>query len=200
SSRVMSGEPASLGLTLQGRAEGAVVIITGLVPGMELSTGDAVGADTWQVSATDLRDVWIGPPKSFVGSTDLVAELRWPDDKSADRQTMHVEWVSPPPVQRPLDREEITAAPPIPPAPAQRQLDREEITAAPPISPPPVQRPLDREEITAAPPIPPGPAPRQTRSGRNQGGATDPTGDRTAPTRTGKNQRGGPDAPGPPAT
>jgi hypothetical protein len=161
SSRGMSGEPAPLGLTLQGRAEGAVVIITGLVPGMELSTGGAVGADAWEVSATDLRDVWIGPPKSFVGSVDLVAELRWPDNKIADRQTIHLEWVSPVLAQHQLDREEITAAPPTPPAQAPRQLDREEITAAPPIPPAPAPRQLDREEITAAPPTPPAQAPRQ---------------------------------------
>jgi len=164
SSRAMSGEPVPLGLALQGPAEGAVVIITGLVPGMELSTGGAVGADAWQVPATDLSDAWISPPESFVGSTDLVAELRWPDNKIADRQTIHVEWVppvSPAPPQRQLDREEITAAPPISPAPAQRQLDREEITAAPPISPAPAQRQLDREEITATLPISPAPAQRQ---------------------------------------
>ncbi len=164
SSRAMSGEPVPLGLALQGPAEGAVVIITGLVPGMELSTGGAVGADAWRVPATDLSDAWISPPESFVGSTDLVAELRWPDNKIADRQTIHVEWVppvSPAPPQRQLDREEITAAPPISPAPAQRQLDREEITAAPPISPAPAQRQLDREEITATLPISPAPAQRQ---------------------------------------
>jgi len=151
SSRAMSGEPAPLGLALQGRAEGAVVIIRGLVPGMELSAGGAVGADAWQVPATDLSDVWISPPESFVGSADLVAELRWADDKIADRQAIHVEWappVSPAPAQRQLDREDIAAAPPVSSAPAQRQLDREEITAAPPVSPAPAQRQLDREEIT----------------------------------------------------
>jgi hypothetical protein len=146
SSREMSEKPAPLGLTLQGRAEGAVVIITGLVPGMELSTGSAVGAGAWEVSATDLGDVWISPPKSFVGSADLVAELRWPGDKIADRQTIYVEWVSPL-AQHQLDREETTAVPPILPAPAQRQLDREEITVVPPTPPAPAQRQLDREEI-----------------------------------------------------
>jgi hypothetical protein len=164
SSRAMSGEPAPLGLALQGRAEGAVVIIRGLVPGMELSAGDAVGADAWQVPATDLSDVWISPPESFVGSADLVAELRWADDKIADRQAIHVEWappISPAPSQRQLDREEITTAPPVAPAPAQRQLDREDIAAAPPVSSAPAQRQLDREEITAAPPVSPAPAQRQ---------------------------------------
>jgi hypothetical protein len=174
SSRAMSGEPALLGLALQGWAEGAVVIIRGLV-GMELSAGDAVGADAWQVPATDLSDVWISPPESFVGSADLVAELRWADDKIADRQAIHVEWappVSPAPAQRQLDREDIAATPPVSSAPAQRQLDREEITAAPPVSSAPAQRQLDREENTATPPISPAPAQRQL--GREENTATPP--------------------------
>jgi hypothetical protein len=184
SSRGMSGKPAPLGLTLQGRAEGAVVIITGLMPGMELSMGGAVGADAWKVLATDLGDAWISPPENFVGSVDLVAELRLSDDKISDRQAIHFEWaprtslrsaqrqlvgeeitavppISPTPAQRHLDRDEITALPPISPRAAQYQLDREEITAVPPISPTPAQRQLDRDEITAVPPISPTPAQRQ---------------------------------------
>ena len=49
SSRVSSGEPMPLGVALRGRAEGAVVIIKGLVPGMDLSAGNAVGTDAWQL-------------------------------------------------------------------------------------------------------------------------------------------------------
>ena len=157
SSRGMSGKPAPLGLVLQGRAEGAVVIIRGLMPGMELSMGGAVGADAWKMLATDLDDAWISPLESFVGSVDLVAELRLPDDKISDRQAIHFEWappISPAPAQQQLDREEITAVPPISAAPAQRQRDREEITAVS-ISPTPAQRQFDREEITAVPPISP---------------------------------------------
>src|SRR5215217_6260181 len=44
-SRGLSGEPIPLGLTLSGRAHGGVVIIAGLVPGMTLSNGNAVGSD-----------------------------------------------------------------------------------------------------------------------------------------------------------
>jgi hypothetical protein len=81
SSRGISGEPAPLGLALQGRAEGAIVIITGLVPGMELSTGRAVGDKAWQLSATDLRYASIAPSEGFVGSADLIAELRLSNGK-----------------------------------------------------------------------------------------------------------------------
>ena len=154
SSRGMSGKPAPLGLVLQGRAEGAVVIIRGLMPGMELSMGGAVGADAWKMLATDLDDAWISPLESFVGSVDLVAELRLPDDKISDRQAIHFEWappISPAPAQQQLDREEITAVS-ISPTPAQRQFDREEITAVPPISPTAAQTKLDQEEIAAVPP------------------------------------------------
>src|SRR5215831_5057100 len=110
SSRGISGEPAPLGLALQGRAEGAIVIITGLVPGMELSTGRAVGDKAWQLSATDLRDAWIAPSEGFVGSADLIAELRLSNDKIADRRAIHLEWmapISPPPARPEPDRESI---------------------------------------------------------------------------------------------
>ena len=65
SSRVSSGEPMPLGVALRGRAEGAVVIIKGLLPGMDLSAGNAVGTDAWQLLATDLGDAWIAPPEGF---------------------------------------------------------------------------------------------------------------------------------------
>ena len=87
------GEPAPLGLTLQGKLDGAVVTLTGLLPGMELSNGDRIGVDAWRLTATDLGDVWVGPPDGFVGSIDIIAELRSPNDKVVDRQTVHLEWL-----------------------------------------------------------------------------------------------------------
>src|SRR5207249_4768695 len=64
------GEPVPIGLALRGPANDAVVILRGLVSGMELSTGGAVSGDTWQLSATDLPYAWIAPPEGFVGSAD----------------------------------------------------------------------------------------------------------------------------------
>jgi hypothetical protein len=110
SSRGVSGKPAPIGLALRGAANDAVVLIRGLVPGMELSTGGAVSGDTWQLSATDLPYAWIAPPEGFVGSADLVAELRLSNDKIADRRAIHLEWMTP-----------------ISPAPARPELDRESI-------------------------------------------------------------------------
>jgi hypothetical protein len=104
------GEPAPIGLALRGRANDAVVILRGLAPGMELSAGSAVTRDSWQLSATDLPYAWIAPPEGFVGSADLVAELRLSNDKIADRRAIHLEWITP-----------------ISPAPARPEVDGESI-------------------------------------------------------------------------
>ena len=101
----VSGKPAPLGLTLQGKLDGAVITLTGLLPGMELSNGERIGADAWHLTATDLGDVWVGPPDGFVGSIDIIAELRSPNDKVVDRQTVHLEWL--PPTSLGFTQEEI---------------------------------------------------------------------------------------------
>ena len=149
--RVSSGEPMPLGVALRGRAEGAVVIIKGLVLGMELSAGNAVGIDAWQLSATDLGDAWIAPPEGFVGSTHLVAELRLSDEKMADQQMIQIDWVSA--IAAPAGThgqfQEIAAEPPISPPLTDRQLA--EAAAGPPISPSPTQ--FQPEAIAADPPI-----------------------------------------------
>jgi hypothetical protein len=143
SSRGMSGEPAPLGLEVQGLAEGAVVLIKGLVPGMELSTGGSVDGDTWQLSARDLHYAWIAPPEGFVGSADLIAELRMSNDKIADRKAIHLEWTGP-----------------ISPTSTERQLDQKEMTVAPPLSSEP-RVSSEVSEASMAPSIPTEPAPAQ---------------------------------------
>ena len=92
SSPAVSGEPAPLGLTLWGAANGAVVLLRGLPPGMELSAGSAVSDGLWQLSAADLPDAWIAPPDGFVGSAHLVAELQLPNSRIIDRRSVRLEW------------------------------------------------------------------------------------------------------------
>jgi hypothetical protein len=150
------GEPAPIGLALRGRSNDAVVILRGLAPGMELSAGSAVSGDSWQLSATDLPYAWIAPPKDFVGSADLVAELRLPNAQIADRQTLHVKW-APAAAPGPGDEqkhEELIGQkennPVSPTAPATVQHpndnDTEAITSAPSISAHASPDHLDREE------------------------------------------------------
>lgn len=133
------GEPAPLGLTLQGGASDAVVIIKGLVPGMELSTGNLVAADTWQLRATDLPYAWIAPPAGFVGSVDLVAELRLPNSQILDRQSIRLEWTQPAAnSEQDREREQMTQ-------------QKQELEVMPPIAPAATPHPNDQDLITATP-------------------------------------------------
>jgi hypothetical protein len=119
----ITGEPVPLGLTIQGLADGAVVIITGLVPGMTLSTGNALGANVWQVPATDLANTWVGPPTDFVGMVDLIAELQLVDATVIHRQPIHIEWSS----TGTAVAAQVPALTPAPEAvPAPRQLEQAE--------------------------------------------------------------------------
>ena len=96
-SRGMSGDPVKLALAIEGSAEGAVVIITGVLAGMEISTGNEVAAHRWEVLPDDVPYTFVAPPEKFVGSVGLVAELRLANDKIVDRQPVYLEWSPPSP-------------------------------------------------------------------------------------------------------
>jgi len=163
-----SDEPTPLGLAVKGPAEHAVVYIKGLMPGMELSSGNRVGSDAWEVPATGVGDVWIAPPQGFVGTAKLVAELRLPDSRIADRQAVYFEWElqRPTPVQHQL--EERAALQSISPEPIQPQTDRDEAASS--------QKPViargqfDGKEIAVASISP---APVQLQRNRGEAGPTE---------------------------
>jgi hypothetical protein len=91
----VSGQPLPLGISLDGVVDDAVVIVRGLIPGMTLSTGSALGANAWRLPASEFANAWIGPPKDFSGVLDVTAELHLPDQSVADRRRLRLEW-SPP--------------------------------------------------------------------------------------------------------
>jgi hypothetical protein len=148
SSRAHSGEPIPLSLTIDGPAQGAVIIITGLLPGMELINGIEVDVDRWEVAATDVRYAWITPPDGFVGSAALTAELRLTDDSIAHRQAIHLEWApsSPPGFAENQHNREEAAGPTPPVLAGERDL---ETAAAIPSSPSLAPEQLDRQDATA---------------------------------------------------
>jgi hypothetical protein len=123
-SRGIAGEPLPLGVTMQGRTDGAVVIITGLIPGMSLSSGSPAGANIWQVPATDLANTWVGPPLDFVGTVDLVAELHLDGATIIPRQPIRIEWIA----TSAAVGAQVPATSPQPEAiPAPQQLEQDEI-------------------------------------------------------------------------
>jgi hypothetical protein len=155
-SRGTSDEPAPLGLAVQGPAEGAVIYIEGLMPGMELSTGGPVGADAWEIPATELGYAWLAPPQGFVGTAKLIAELRLPDNQIVDRQTIDVAWqspISPTPVLPQFQERPALQA--LSPDPVHIQPDRDEaVPSQPPVT---AGGRFDGEEVVV-PSITPAPA------------------------------------------
>jgi hypothetical protein len=151
-SRGTSGEPTPLGLAVHGPSEQAIIYLTDLMPGMELSVGNPVDSRAWEIPATQLDYAWIAPPQSFVGAVDLVAELRLPDGTIADRQILQLAWLLPmsqAPAARPV--QERSALPTILPETVQAKGDPEQ---AIPTSPP---RPVNRKGAAAVPSISPAP-------------------------------------------
>jgi hypothetical protein len=160
-------EPASLGLAVQGPAEGAVVYIEGLMPGMELSAGNPVGADAWEIPVTELDYAWIAPPQGFVGTVKLIAKLRLPDNQILERQAIDVAWQSPispapvlPQLQEraalqslstdpdhiPAGRDEAVPLQPL--VTAGQRFGGDEVAVVPSITPAPVQS--DQHEVSPA--------------------------------------------------
>ena len=145
--RGSAGEPLPLGLKMEGEADGAVVVVTGLVPGMTLSTGDALHANVWQVPATDLANTWVGPPMGFVGMVDLIAELQLADATVIHRQPIQIEWVATsPPVAA---RVPATTPPEAIPAPQRIEQDETQLADATVIHRPPIQT----EWVATSPPV-----------------------------------------------
>jgi hypothetical protein len=147
----VAGEPVQMRLALRGLSHDAVVIVRGLIPGMELSAGTSVIGDRWELAATDLPYAWIAPPQDFVGSVELIAELRLPNAQIAGRQIVHVEWTQAatgPEHQRVGEQisgqKEIDPTPPI--AAVQPSHNRDVVTAPPPMSAEPSQGQLGRNE------------------------------------------------------
>jgi TPR repeat protein len=153
SSRGMAGEPVPLGLAIQRPAEGVVVLITGMLAGMEVSTGFEVGAHKWELLPEDVGYAFVVPPENFVGSVDLVVELRLADDKIVDRQAIYLEWVpptSPGLAENQHNREE--AAETNPPVLASKpDLEKAEAPSSTSLAP----KTLDQPEVTvsSSPPV-----------------------------------------------
>ena len=135
-SRGMSGEPVPLGLTIHGRAEGAVVIISGLPDGTDVSTGIEAGVQKWELFPNDVGYALVAPPQNHIGSADVVVELRI-DDQIIDRQIINLEWASPTSLERShtlafaSDRKLEAAVTPSSPFLAPEQFDQDDAATGP---------------------------------------------------------------------
>jgi TPR repeat protein len=72
------------------------LLLSGLPAGSTISAGLPFGADNWLLSASELSNATIRPPRGFVGAIDLAVELRLADDTVADHLSLSLTWVETP--------------------------------------------------------------------------------------------------------
>jgi hypothetical protein len=132
-SRWMVAEPAPFGLALQGPGDGAIVLLTSSAARMTVSTGSDIGANAWQVPATDavVSNTWILPPKDFIGVVDLLTELQLADTTIAHRWLIHRKWAAAAPAAAistsAVEAQRLAVAAPAQPMPPHYQPDREQV-------------------------------------------------------------------------
>jgi TPR repeat protein len=99
---MQSDEAAAMGLTIEGAADGAQLVIGGFETGSLFSVGQSLGQNGWSVPASQIKSASITPPRGFAGSMDIVLRLMLPSGKLADQQTLRLEWRPPKPALQPL--------------------------------------------------------------------------------------------------
>jgi hypothetical protein len=123
SQKGFTNEPLPLGISLKDASGGETVTIDDLAEGTELSLGTSRGLAGWLVSAHDLDETFVGPPKDFVGVMDATVKLRSASGQLLESQVIRLEWIAkkeeglmpalappePTPVLPPLDSEQIVA-------------------------------------------------------------------------------------------
>jgi hypothetical protein len=90
-----AGELFPLGVSVRDASNGVTLVIGGLASGATLSAGRMAGDSTWRLTASDLNDVMIQPPRNFAGAMDLTLELRMADETVSDRRSLRFEWAAP---------------------------------------------------------------------------------------------------------
>jgi len=88
-------EAIPLGVSIAGAGGDAALLLSGLPVGSTISAGLPFGAGKWLLSASELSNAAIRPPRGFVGAIDLAAELRLADDTVADRLSWRLTWQTP---------------------------------------------------------------------------------------------------------
>jgi hypothetical protein len=92
-----TGEPASLGLTVDGAPEGAELVICGFAAKTLISAGHSIDEKTWTLPVAELAYATLLPPPGFVGPMRLAVVLVNTDKSIADRRTLILQWLPPTP-------------------------------------------------------------------------------------------------------
>ncbi|MFY9658397.1 MAG: hypothetical protein WAK01_17755 [Methylocystis sp.] len=106
-----TGQAAPLRFSVADAPEGSTIAISGLGPGAALSKGENRGVE-WRLGLTELADLTVIPQKDFVGSMDLVVELRLPDGALGGRELVKLDWVGDAAAEAQKPPPQVSAPPP----------------------------------------------------------------------------------------
>jgi hypothetical protein len=93
SGALRSDQAAPIGLTVDGPADAAQLLIDGFAPGSLFSVGQSIGQNAWRIPASQIEAATITAPRGFVGSMDLVVTLILTDGSLVDRRALHLQWL-----------------------------------------------------------------------------------------------------------
>jgi hypothetical protein len=147
-------EPLPLGIRVIAGTPGETVHLKGMPPGTRVTGGVSAAPGEWRIAVNDLSLAAITPPRDYVGSLTVSAELHGANDQTLATSSVFLNWVQPPPPPPPP----VEIAKPLKPdaPPAKPNM---EIANAGPIANPPVANPIAKPNLEVAPMISPAPAP-----------------------------------------
>jgi hypothetical protein len=99
---VQADDAAALGVTIDGAADGAQLVIGGYETGSLFSVGQPLSHNAWSIPVSQIKTATMMPPRGFMGSMDITVRLVLANGKLADQQTLHLEWQPPRPALRAL--------------------------------------------------------------------------------------------------
>jgi len=87
--------PLPVGIDVTNPTSGSIVKFTGLLPGASLNTGAASGQGEWRIGVEELPKTVIIPPRDFIGSMPIVAELQGSGGQIVVRSRVRYSWKQP---------------------------------------------------------------------------------------------------------
>lgn len=137
--------PLPIGVDVANPTPGATVKLGGLLPGTTLSAGAASGPGEWRVGVADLSKALMTPPRNYVGSMAIVAELQGGDGQVIVRSRVRYAWKQP--VVETRERVDVAPAAAKPPAAVKAEAPKTDAPAATKAEASPPTRQIDPAEV-----------------------------------------------------
>jgi len=140
-----ANDPVPLGIHVGAPPLDGYVLIAGLSPAAQLTSGRRVGTSDWRVPAAEISGVSVIPPDGFTGQMLVTAELRGGNGITLGNSSTRLIWrpvpVAAPPVATPA------VAPPVAPPVAVAVAPAATVAPSVPARPAEIVRSLDSREI-----------------------------------------------------